>query len=138
DDQGWGRGNRPVMDVDWQDARQYAAWLSKRTGVTFRLPSEMEWEFAARAGATTAYSWGDEVGQGRANCTGCGGEWDGKDQNAPVGSFAPNAFGLHDVHGNVYEWTDSCLYSPQATVADAWLGIERCELDNEVKVLRGG
>jgi formylglycine-generating enzyme required for sulfatase activity len=103
----WGRGNRPVINVSWDDAQQYVKWLSGRTGRPYRLLSEAEWEYAARAGSTTAYSWGDRIGEGNANCDGCGSKWDDK-QTAPVGSFKPNAFGLHDMHGNVFEWVQDC------------------------------
>lgn len=103
----WGRGNRPVINVSWDDAQQYAKWLAGRTGRPYRLLSEAEWEYAARAGSTTAYPWGDNIGEGNANCDGCGSEWDDK-QTAPVGSFKANAFGLHDMHGNVFEWVQDC------------------------------
>ena len=106
-DRGWGRGSRPVIDVSQEDAKAYATWLSAQTGKTYRLPSEAEWEYAARAGTTTTYSWGNEIGVNRANCDGCGSEWDDT-QTAPVGSFAANAFGLFDMHGNVYEWVEDC------------------------------
>ena len=79
------------------------AWLSKITGRPYRLLSEAEWEYAARAGSTTKYPWGDEIGRGNADCDGCGSQWDGKPP-APVGSFAPNAFGLYDMAGNVWQW----------------------------------
>ena len=99
-DRGWGRGRRPVINVSWNDAQGYVSWLSKMTGRTYRLLSEAEWEYAARAGTQTAYPWGDEIGEGNANCDGCGSQWDGK-ETAPAGSFAANAFGLHDmVHEN--------------------------------------
>ena len=107
DDVGWGRGRRPVINVSWEDARAYVAWLSRETGQAYRLLSEAEWEYAARAGTTTKYWWGDETRQNRANCDGCGSQWD-VTQTAPVGSFRPNAFGLHDVHGNVWEWVQDC------------------------------
>ena len=107
DDQGWGRGTRPVVDVSWDDAQEYVRWLSGETGRAYRLPSEAEWEYAARAGTTGLFWWGDAVGQGRANCDRCGSRWDGR-QTAPVGSFAANAFGLHDVHGNVWERVQDC------------------------------
>ena len=103
DDEGWGRGRRPVINVSQKDAKAYAAWLSAQTGKTYRLPSESEWEYAARAGTRTLYSWGDEIGVNRANCRGCGSEWD-DEQTAPVGRFTANAFGLYDLHGNVWEW----------------------------------
>jgi len=93
--------------VNWNDAQAYAAWLSRKTGKHYRLLSESEWEYAARGGATTAYYWGDAVGKGNAACNGCGGEWD-KKTAAPVGSFAPNPFGLYDMAGNVMQWTLDC------------------------------
>ena len=109
DDQGWGRGNRPVVDVSWHDAQEYVRWLSDETGQSYRLLSESEWEYIARAGTSTRYWWGDAIGHNRANCGGCGSPWDAR-QTAPVGSFSPNAFGLHDVHGNVWEWVQDCAF----------------------------
>jgi formylglycine-generating enzyme required for sulfatase activity len=106
-DRGWGRGRLPVINVSWDDVKAYVAWLSKKTGKTYRLLSEAEREYVTRAGTQTAYSWGDGIGKGNANCNGCGSEWDNK-QTAPVGSFAANAFGLYDMHGNVGEWTQDC------------------------------
>lgn len=103
-DGGWGRGSRPVINVSWQDASEYAAWLSQKTGRRYRLPSEAEWEYAARAGRRTNYGWGQAIGNGNANCKTCGSPWDGR-QTAPVGSFVLNPFGLQDMAGNVAEWT---------------------------------
>ena len=85
----------------------------RRRGEEYRLPSESEWEYAARAGSTTRYSWGDDVGRNRANCDGCGSRWD-DDRTAPTGSFAANAWGLHDIHGNVWEWVEDCWYEDYA------------------------
>ena len=107
EDKGWGHGGRPVINVNWNDAKQYVQWISQKTGKTYRLLSEAEWEYAARAGTTTAYSWGDDIGSGNANCVGCGSQWDNI-QTAPAGSFQPNAFGLYDMHGNVWEWVEDC------------------------------
>ncbi len=124
DDEGWGRGARPVINVSWNDARAYAAWLSAETGETYRLPTEAEWEYAARAGTSTAYSWGNEIGRNRANCDGCGSQWDNA-QTAPVGSFGANAWGLHDMHGNVYEWVEDCWhenYAGAPSDGTAWTG----------------
>jgi formylglycine-generating enzyme required for sulfatase activity len=121
-DFGWGRGTRPVIFVSWDDAQHYVAWLSRMTGKVYRLLTEAEWEYAARAGTTTAYSWGDEIGKGNANCSACGSRWDNR-QPAPVGSFAPNAFGLHDMHGNVSEWVEDCYhdnYSRAPTDGSPW------------------
>lgn len=103
-DNGWGMADRPVINVTWQDAVAFTKWLSEKTGKTFRLPSEAEWEFTARGGATSKYPWGDEIGKNLTNCQGCGSEWDGR-MTAPVGSFRPNGYGLYDMIGNVYEWT---------------------------------
>ena len=102
-----GRGDRPVIDVDWNDAKQYVAWLSKRTGKLYRLLSEAEFEYSARAGTTTAFSWGDEVGTNRADCDGCGSAWDNL-RTAEVGRFKPNSFGFYDMHGNVWQWVEDC------------------------------
>jgi formylglycine-generating enzyme required for sulfatase activity len=135
-DQGWGRGTRPVINVNWDDVQQYVAWLSKRTGRPYRLLSEAEWEYAARAGSDKSYSWGDEIGKGNANCNGCGSQWDLK-QTAPVGAFAANAFGLHDMHGNVFEWTQDCVhnnYSGAPEDGSAWTVGGNCD----GRVVRGG
>lgn len=130
-DEGWGRGRRPVTNVSWEDARHYTQWLSEETGEFYRLPSEAQWEYAARAGTQTARYWGedaaeqcryangfdrnlaaidqrglslfDRLGVNPASCS------DGQGKGtAPVGSYAPNAFGLYDVIGNLTEWTDDC------------------------------
>ena len=122
-DRGWGRGNLPVMRIRWSDAQAYVEWLSQQTGEQYRLPSESEWEYAARAGTETKYHWGDRIGRNRANCDGCGSQWDGS-RTAPVGSFSPNAWGLHDMHGNVLEWTADCSnrgYAGAPTDGSAWL-----------------
>jgi hypothetical protein len=131
DDEGWGRGNRPVMDVSWHDATAYAEWLSQQTGETYRLPTEAEWEYAARAGTDTEYWWGNEIGSNNANCNGCGSQWDSK-ETAPVGSFAANPFGLYDTAGNVWEW--SC-----SEYTDKYNGNEKqCSTSASMFVLRGG
>ena len=98
--------NHPVVCVSWNDATAYAAWLSQQTGHTYRLPTEAQWEYAARAGTTTKYWWGNDIGSNKANCYGnyCG---DRFEYTAPVGSFSPNPFGLYDTVGNVWEWTCS-------------------------------
>ena len=104
-DRGWGRGDGPVIGVPWELAKAYVSWLSNRTGASYRLPSESEWEYAGRAGTQTAYWWAEDIGENQANCKDCGDQWD---VTAPVGSFAANPWGLHDVHGNVWEWTQDC------------------------------
>jgi formylglycine-generating enzyme required for sulfatase activity len=96
-DDGWGRSMRPVIYVNWDDAQTYAAWLSRMTGKTYRLLTEAEWEYAARAGTTTAYYWGDEI-LNKANANASPSDWGaGAKQTKPVGSFDPNAFGLYDM-----------------------------------------
>jgi formylglycine-generating enzyme required for sulfatase activity len=136
DDEGWGRGSRPVIYVSWDDAQEYARWLSRETGQEYRLLSEAEWEYAARAGTQTARYWGDGIGHDNANCHDCGSRWDGQ-QTAPVGSFVPNGFGLHDMLGNVWEWTQDChhdSYSGAPTHSIVWQGASDCS----PRVLRGG
>jgi formylglycine-generating enzyme required for sulfatase activity len=134
--EGWGRGTRPVINVSWLDAQAYVRWLSAKTGRRYRLPSEAEWEYAARAGTTTRYWWGDAVGTGMANCEGCGSRWDDS-ETAPAGSFAANPFGLMDVHGNVWEWVEDCP-SPnyRAAAADGSAVVSGRSCDE--RVLRGG
>ncbi len=135
-DAGWGRGLRPVINVSWDDAQQYVTWLNgKVRGQPYRLLTEAEWEYAARAGTQTRYYWGDQIGKNRANCDGCGSQWDNK-QTAPVGSFAPNAFGLHDMAGNVWQWTEDCWNENYHNApAD---GSVRATGDCSRRVLRGG
>lgn len=129
------RGTRAVTQVSWSDAVAYTEWLSQKTGDHYRLPTEAEWEYAARAGKTTAYPWGDEAkGLNKANCTNCGSEWDNK-RIAPVGSFDPNPWGIYDTAGNVWEWTCAPWQDD--------FGVEkatRCanESNDPRRVLRGG
>ena len=118
DDEGWGRGDRPVIIVSWDDAQLYVAWLSRKTGETYRLPTEAEWEYAARASTTSPFNTGGTISSQQANFDGRSGYPDGYNegglfrwQTVPVGSFASNAFGLHDVHGNVWEWVQDCFGS---------------------------
>ncbi|MCG8426492.1 MAG: SUMF1/EgtB/PvdO family nonheme iron enzyme, partial [Chromatiales bacterium] len=121
-DQGWGRGKRPVINVSWSDAKAYTDWLSEQTGQRYRLPTEAEWEYAAGGGSESAYWWGYEMVTGRANCFNCGTTWDGV-STAPVGSFEPNGFGLHNTAGNVIEWTEDCYhpdYRGAPTDGSAW------------------
>jgi len=114
-DYDWGRGNRPVINVSWEDAYRYIDWLSTKTGQTYRFLSESEWEYAARAGTSTAYPWGDTESREHMNFgNGSGvGLAQGSDQwfnTSPVGSFPPNAFGLYDMNGNVSEWVQDCWH----------------------------
>jgi len=134
-DAGWGRGTRPLIYVSWDDAQAYVAWLSRMTGKEYRLLTEAEWEYAARAGSTTSYFWGEEIGKGNANCNGCGSEWDSR-QTSPVGSFKPNAFGLYDTAGNVWQWVQDCLhddYNDAPTDGSEWSALA-CHF----RVVRGG
>ena len=135
-DEGWGRGNRPVINVSWNDAQRYIAWLNKRTGKHYRLPTKAEWEYAARGGRNdTAYAWGYAIGKNNANCEGCGSQWDNK-QTAPVGSFTANPYGLYDMHGNVWEWCQDKYhgtYQGAPTDGSAWESG-----DSPDRVLRGG
>lgn len=140
-DQGWGRGRRPVINVSWQDAKAYTEWLSRKSGRRYRLLTEAEWEYVARAGTTTAFSTGASISATQANYDatyGYAGSVTGlyRRQTAEVGSFQPNAFGLHDVHGNVLEWTEDCWngnYNGAPTDGTAWTSGE-CSR----RVLRGG
>jgi formylglycine-generating enzyme required for sulfatase activity len=110
-DSAWGYGTRPVINVTWEQVNQYVAWLKRMTRQPYRLLTEAEWEYAARAGTNTAYPWGNEIGNGNANCSGCGSQWADDEKTAPVGSFPANAFGLHDMNGNVWEWVEDCYQS---------------------------
>jgi len=148
-DAGFGRGTRPVINVSWDDASAYVRWLSAETGKKYRLLSEAEWEYAARAGSTGRFSWGDahptcEVGrENTANyndpntgglLTGCNGR-----QTEPVGFSAPNAFGLYDMHGNVREWTQDCFHvSLKGIPTDGSAWLTDCARGGEGNVFRGG
>ena len=99
--------DRPVENVTWDDAQEFIGKLNARTGRKYRLLTESEWEYVARAGTRTKYPWGNDIGRGNANCRSCGSRWDGK-ETAPVGSFRANGFGLYDLHGNVREWVEDC------------------------------
>ncbi|MGO9133703.1 MAG: SUMF1/EgtB/PvdO family nonheme iron enzyme [Methylovirgula sp.] len=134
-DAGWGRATRPAIFVSWDDAQAYVAWLRRMTGKDYRLLSESEWEYAARAGTESAYYWGNEIGQNNADCNGCGSQWDNK-QTAPVGSFKPNAFGLYDMAGNVFSWVEDCVhikYDGAPADSSAWR-----TGDCSRRLLRGG
>ncbi len=136
DDQGWGRDDRPVIDISWADAHAYVAWLSQVSGRPYRLPSEAEWEYAARAGSQTERWWGDEIGIGNANCYDCEGSVEST-ATTPVGSFAANPFGLHDVLGNVQELVEDCWrsrYDGAPADGSVWFDPGECQW----RVGRGG
>jgi formylglycine-generating enzyme required for sulfatase activity len=140
DSQGWGRGRRPVINVSWDDAKAYLAWLTKKTGKSYRLLSEAEREYATRAGTTTPFWWGNSIATSQANYngtpygSGIKGEYRGR--TVAADSFEPNAWGLYQVHGNVYEWTEDCGHDNyQGAPADgsAWTSG-----DCGSRVIRGG
>jgi formylglycine-generating enzyme required for sulfatase activity len=134
DDRGWGRGDRPVINVSWSDAKEYAAWLGQKTGKPYRLPSEAEWEYAARGGTKTPFYWGTQVGARMANCRDC--QTGEPVQTLSVGSFPPNPFGLNDMAGNAAEWLEDCWnesYKGAPSDGSAWAN-GSCSL----RALRGG
>ena len=130
DDHGWGRGWRPVIHVSWNDAQAYVRWLRGKTGKEYRLLSEAEWEYAARSGSRTRYSFGDEITPSDANY----GENIGKTQ--PVGSYRANGYGLYDVHGNAWEWVQDCRNTSYAGAPNNEQARERGDCFR--RVLRGG
>ena len=138
-------GRDPVVCVSWLDIRAYVDWLNSKVGgmgagraaitAHYRLPSEAEWEYAARAGTRTARWWGDAVGHNNADCIGCGSVWDRK-STAPVGSFEANPFGLYDMIGNVFEWTNDCWnerYRDAPADGQPWISG-----DCDYRIRRGG
>jgi formylglycine-generating enzyme required for sulfatase activity len=141
DDQGWGRGKRPVIDVSWENARVYVDWLSRKTGKPYRLLSESEWEYAARAGTTTRFSVGDTISPSQANFDGSddgsGPSEMNRQKTLPVGSFAPNKFGLYDMQGNVAQWVEDCWHEDYTAGVpvdgSAWV-----EGKCDGRVMRGG
>ena len=152
DDRGWGWGARPVINVSWEEARAYVRWLSRETGKSYRLPSESEWEYAARAGTTTPfhtgatistdranYNWSNRYGFSRYGFGRYGSDRYGRyrRRTTPVKTFAPNTFGLHDMHGNVYEWVEDCWHDSYRGAPNdgaAWTAGGDCGR----RVLRGG
>jgi formylglycine-generating enzyme required for sulfatase activity len=137
-DQGWGRGRRPVINVSWDDAQAYLAWVSRRTGKTYRLLSEAEREYVARGDTTTPFWWGSSINPSQANYDGTifGTKVEYRKRTLPVDSFAPNSFGLYQVHGNVWEWTQDCWngnYNGAPTDGKPWT-----TGDCSRRVLRGG
>ena len=135
-DEGWGRGQRPVMNVSWHDAMAYAEWLSEQTGSRYRLPTEAEWEYVAKAGSETRFWWGNDVGSRNANCFDCGSKWSGI-ETAPVGSFSASAYGVQDMLGNVMEWVQDCYrksYNSAPLDGSAVIAAGDCQQ----RVVRGG
>ena len=142
DDAGWGRGTRPVIDVSWDDAQSYLAWLSGETGAGYRLLSEAEWEYAARAGTTGPFHFGSTISTDQANYDGTFTYGSGRKgvyrgETVPVGSFPANGFGLHDMHGNVWEWVEDCWHDSYAS-APADGSARTTDVDCSGRVLRGG
>ena len=142
DDQGWGKGKHPVIGVSWNDAKGYVAWLSRKTGKPYRLPSEAEWEYAARAGTTTPFFFGAAITTAQANFDGTTGYASApkglnRQKTLPVGSFPANAFGLHDMHGNVWEWIEDC-WSDEYTAATPADGKPFVKANCGGHVMRGG
>jgi formylglycine-generating enzyme required for sulfatase activity len=134
-DNSWGRRDRPVINVNWDDAQAYVAWLRTMTGKKYRLLSEAEWEYAARAGTKTAFYWGDEIDKQNANCHRCETEWSGR-RTSPVGSYKDNPWGLFDMAGNVWQWVQDCWhedYNGAPTDGRPWE-----TKDCEHRVVRGG
>ena len=141
-DRGWGRGRRPVINVSWDDAKAYVRWLSGKTRQEYRLLSEAEWEYVARAGTSTPFSTGLTISTDQANYNGnyaygYGRKGIYRERTVPGGSFSSNAFGLYDVHGNVWEWTEDCWhdgYQGAPGNGGAWTTGGECD----ERVLRGG
>jgi formylglycine-generating enzyme required for sulfatase activity len=140
-DQGWGQGRRPVINVSWEDATAFCEWLSRQTGRAYRLPSEAEWEFACRAGTTTPFWTGATITTEQANYDGnytygSGAKGGYREQTTPVDTFPANPWGLHDMHGNIWEWCEDCWherYTGAPKDGSAWLQ-RNCSL----RVVRGG
>lgn len=135
DSKDWDRATHPVINVSWDDALAYTQWLSKQTGKKYRLPSEAEWEYAARGGERSTYWWGSRVGKGNAHCFDCGTDLN-INKPAKIGSYKPNQFGLYDTAGNVYEWVHDCYhrdYKGAPNDGSVWEGG-----DCSVRIVRGG
>jgi formylglycine-generating enzyme required for sulfatase activity len=143
-DEGFGRGRLPAINISWVDAKAYAAWLSNKTGKPYRLLSDAEWEYAARGGTTTPYWWGASISKELANYAAT--------KTVPVDSYKPNPFGLYNVHGNVYQWVEDCFHHSgfSSTTMDWIKGVPAkdlpldgspwlngCEKDSP-RVIRGG
>ncbi len=134
-DHNWGKNRMPVINVNHGMVQGYAKWLASATGKGYRLPSEAEWEYAARAGSKANYWFGDDVGANMVNCRKCGSPWSGIG-NAPVGSFEPNPWGIYDMHGNAYEWVEDCWHDNYVGAPkgpEAWV-----DGNCQIRVIRGG
>jgi formylglycine-generating enzyme required for sulfatase activity len=139
-DSGWGRGRRPTINVSWDDAKAYVTWLAKKTGKSYRLLSEAEREYVTRAGTTTPFWWGKSISTNQANYNGApfgrGAKGQSRGRTVPVDSFEPNPWGLYQVHGNIYDWTEDCwIDSYKGAPAD---GSARTSGDCSYRVIRGG
>ena len=133
-DAGWGRGRRPVINVSWDDAKAYVAWLSKKTAKAYRLLSEAEWEYGCRAMTTTKYAFGDTISKGQAHYS--EGKFGSAELTVEAGKYLPNSWGLHDMHGNVWEWCKDAWhpnYDGAPQDGSVWMGG-----DASLRVLRGG
>jgi formylglycine-generating enzyme required for sulfatase activity len=133
----WGRGKHPAVYVNWDDAKAYASWLSRKSGKTYRLPSEAEREYVTRAGTTTPFWWGSPITLKQANYGGSYyGDSQGEQRTVPVDSFEPNPWGLYQVHGNVWEWTEDCFNG--SYVGNPGDGRARTTGNCTGRVVRGG
>jgi formylglycine-generating enzyme required for sulfatase activity len=131
DDAGWGRGRRPVINVDFANAQSYVAWLKGKTRQAYRLLTEAEWEYAGRAGTTGWWYFGNTIDADKANYD------KNSDRTAPVGSYPPNAFGLYDMTGNTAQWIEDChhpSYAGAPADGSAWVDGADCAFRN----VRGG
>ncbi len=141
EDQGWGRGARPVINISWNDTQTYMRWLNSVTGLNYRLPSEAEWEYAARAGTVTPFYTGRVIDPSQANFNGqfpylAGKKGIYREKTLDVGTFDPNPWGLYDVAGNVFEWTQDC-WSPSHKGAPND-GSARLDGDCQFRIMKGG
>lgn len=145
-DENWGRGRRPAINISWRDAQCYAQWLSEKTGADkpYRLPTEAEWEFAARAGTQTRFWWGSDIPQQTAVCDGCMSDWQGKSEKKKTAevndpAFEPNGWGLYHISGNTWEWVQDCWhenYNSAPVDGSAWESQNGGNCGR--RVLRGG
>ncbi len=141
DDKGWGRGKRPVINISYDDTQNFISWLNRKTGETYRLLSEAEWEYVARAGQDAPFGTGYEMTAALANFDGkapYGSSQTGpyRRKTEPVGKYPPNAFGVHDMHGNVYEWVEDCWNADHS--GSRGDGSPRTDGDCKYRVMKGG